>query len=249
MRVFFFGNNELAVRVLDFLISAGTPIVGLSIHPPGRAKFAERLQEIAGVPDSCVFNGETLRHTETVQAIRELKADLGLSVKFGYILKPELFGIFPQGCLNLHTSFLPFNRGANPNVWPIVEGTPAGVTLHRIDASIDTGPVVAREEVAVVPTETGQTLYQKLEEAAYRLFVREWPAIQSGRLTFSEQPVGGTSHTVKDYERLRAIDAEKLYRAADLINIMRACTFPPYPGAYLNYGDRKVFMRLELYEG
>jgi methionyl-tRNA formyltransferase len=196
-----------------------------------------------------VFDAETLRHPDTIQAVRELKADLGLSVKFGYILKPEMFGIFPHGCLNLHTSFLPYNRGANPNVWPIVEGTPAGVTLHRIDAGIDTGPIVSREEVAVSPTDTGQTLYQKLEDAAYTLFVREWPAIQSGRLTFIEQPVAGTFHSVKDYDTLLEINAEKSYRGVDLINILRACTFSPYPGAYLQHEDRKVFMRIELYEG
>jgi methionyl-tRNA formyltransferase len=245
MRLFFFGNNELAVRVLEFLVQDRAPIVGLAVHPLQRAKFADRLKDLSGLPPECIFNGETLRQAHAFEAIRDLKVDLGLSVKFGYILKAELFGIFPQGCLNLHTSFLPYNRGANPNVWSIVEGTPAGVSLHFVDAGIDTGPIVSQKQVEVSLADTGLTLYQKLEEAAYRLFMEEWPAIKAGQIKRSNQPGSGTYHAVIDYESLQAIDPNKMYRASELINILRACTFPPHSGAYLDLPDRRIYVNID----
>ena len=69
---------------------------------------------------------------------------------------------------------LDFNKGKKPNVWPIIEGTPAGVALHFIDENIDTGPIIARKEVLIEPTETAYSLYHKLiDEKAQRKGITE----------------------------------------------------------------------------
>lgn len=248
MRIFFFGNNELAVRVMGYLKRVDAEIVGLCVHPPARAIMADRLIELAGLPSESVFEAESLRDSATIDAIRELKPDLGISIKFAYVLKPELFDVFPQQCINLHTSFLPHNRGMNPNVWALVEGTPAGATLHVIDKGVDTGPILSQVRVDVTPTDTAKTLYHKLDDAAYDLFERDWPRFRARQLRPQVQVEVGTSHMRKDFGRLRQIEADKMYRAADLINILRACTFPPYPGASVEIDGRKVCIRIELQE-
>jgi methionyl-tRNA formyltransferase len=171
-----------------------------------------------------------------------------ISVYFGYILRAEALAIPTRGTLNLHAGLLPFNRGVHPNVWSLVEGTAAGVTLHWVDAGVDTGDLAAQCEVPVTPTDTGATLYARLEDAALSLFRNAWPEVENNTLARTPQSPGGTLHRVSDVEVLDRIDPERTYKARELIDILRARTFPPYKGAYLALGDRKVYLRLEVWE-
>src|SRR5690606_7176717 len=162
---------------------------------------------------------------------------------------PEVLSLFPLEVLNLHPSYLPYNRGAHPNVWSIVEETPAGVTLHYVDAGIDTGDIVAQREVPVAPSDTGGSLYRKLERAGLELLQEAWPHIKAGRVRRQPQPRDrGTFHRVAQLGELDRIDLDKEYRARDLINLLRARTFPPYKGAYFEDQGRRVYIRLELEE-
>ena len=123
-------------------------------------------------------------------------------------LPKTLLDAFPAGCINLHTGYLPYNRGAYPNVWCIVEGTPAGVRLHYLDEGVDTGAIVARREVAVEPVDTGRSLFEKLEEAALRLFQETWPAIASGAAPRAAQNPSEGTHRVADVARIDEIDLD-----------------------------------------
>ena len=108
--------------------------------------------------------------------------------------------------MNLHPSFLPYNRGANPNVWSIIDRTPAGVSLHYVDQGVDTGDLIAQHEVEVLPWDTGFTLYGKLEEAAVTLFQENWASIRRGAIPRHIQPSeAGTSHTTREVAQLDCI--------------------------------------------
>ncbi len=203
--------------------------------------------ETARVDTDHIFDGSKLRQPEILEAIQSLGADIALSILFGYILKPDLINSFPQGVVNLHPSYLPFNRGAHPNIWSIVEQTPAGVTLHYIDDKIDTGDIIAQQQVPVDITDTGASLYRKLEEASVALFKETWDQIRTGRAPrFRQTGQLGTYHRVKDVAEIDLIDLDQPYTARELINIIRARTFPPYPGAYFMYQGRKIYVRLQL---
>lgn len=250
MDIFFLGNNRLGWQALSWLREQGEQVVGIAVHPEGKSKFREEIVDAAGLPDDRIFDGSSLEDPEVMGRIRSIVPDIGISVLFGYILRPAFFEIFPRGCVNLHTSYLPYNRGANPNVWSIIEGTPAGVTLHEIDAGVDTGAILAQDTVDVEPVDTGQSLYLKLEEAALELFTRTWPALKEGKLTPEPvDPDEGTSHRVRDLEAVGEIDLDRTYKARELIDLIRARTFPPYPGAYFEAGGRRVYLRLDLQYG
>lgn len=247
MRVLFLGNNWLGWQVLRWLRHQNETVVGLVVNAPKRAKHRAEIVQTSGLSAGQIFSGETLRQTTVLAAIRELNAEIAVSVMFGHILQPEIFQLFANGCINLHPSFLPYNRGAHPNVWSLVDGTPAGVTLHYIDAGVDTGDIIAQREVPVAPIDTGETLYRRLELASLELFTDTWPAVCAGRAARRKQPLtGGTCHRTCDLQQLDDIDLEAPYKARDLINLLRARTFPPYPGAYFRDGERKVHLRLEL---
>ena len=248
MKILFLGNNWLGWQVLKWLKETGREIVGLVIHPEEKRKYADEILRTASLPEERVFLATELNDTKVRERIMSLKADVGLSVMFGYILKKEFLNLFPRGCFNLHTSYLPYNRGNYPNVWAIVDGTPAGVTLHLVDEGVDTGPIVAREEVKIEPVDTGETLYHKLERAGVRLFKNTWPRIEKGDYDLvSQDPTLGVFHKKRDVEKIDRIDLEKTFRARDLINVLRARTFPPYRGAYFEENGKKIFIEIKLY--
>ena len=248
MRIVYFGNNRLGWMVLDWLREQGAEIAGLVLHPPARRRFGDEIERAAALAPDRIFDGSRLREPDVLDRIGSLRADLGLSVMFGYILRAPLIGLFPRGVVNLHPSLLPFNRGACPNVWSIVDGTPAGATLHYIDTRVDTGDLIAQQKVEVEPVDTGLTLYGKLETAAFDLFRRAWPAVLSGVAAHVPQPAGaGTSHRMRDLDGIAEIDLDRQYTGRELIDILRARSFPPYPGAYFRAADgRRVNLRLEL---
>ena len=222
-------------------------LIGLVVHPPETRKFGEEILAIAQIPEENVFLGPTLQNTSIIRHIQALNPDVILSVFFGYILKPEVIKIPRKGCINLHPALLPFNRGQYPNVWSIIDGTPSGVTIHYIDEGIDTGEIIAQKEVLVEIIDTGQTLYLKLEDACIELFKNTWPRICEGHFSKISQRLDvGTYHRTKDVKQIDRIDLDATYTAQNLIDLVRARTFPPYRGAYIETNGRKIFLRLEL---
>ena len=247
MRILFLCNNRVGLQILQWLMKQNEEIVGLVVHPPGKQKYVKEIINSSQLDRKHIFEGPELREQNTLDAINALKPDLGLSIFFGYILKPQFLEMFPEGVINLHPSYLPYNRGQYPNVWSIIEETPAGVSLHYIDPGIDTGDIVAQRKVVVEPIDTGKSLYRKLEKACTELFRDTWPSIRSGKVPRIDQSKEkGTFHLTREVEKIDCIDLDRKYRARDLINILRARTFSPYPGAYFNHRDRKVFLRLQL---
>jgi methionyl-tRNA formyltransferase len=246
MRVLLFANNRLGHSVTRWLRTSSAEIVGVVAHPAGSGKFTREIVEDAGVAADRVFDGSKLRQRDTLEAIASLRPQIGVSVLFGYILQPELIAMFPEGCINLHPALLPYNRGAYPNVWSIVDRTPAGVTIHYIDAGIDTGDIIVQRETPVEPFDTGATLYAKLEAEALSLFQETWPWIASGCAPRFPQCGRGTQHRVRDAERLDEIDLDRAYTGRELIDILRARTFPPYRGAFIRCGGRKVYISVQF---
>lgn len=247
MRIVFLGNNWVAWQVLKYLKAQKENVVGLVVHPLGKCKFRKEIIDTAHLNSNWIFEGQDLKESSVLEAIKALQPDIGLSVLFGFILRPEFLALFESGVANLHPSFLPYNRGSNPDIWSIVDKTPAGATLHYIDGGVDTGHIIAQEQVAIEPVDTGYTLYRKLEETCVDLFKATWPMMRSGcapRLLQDKQE--GTYHATADVNRIDAIDLDKTYTARELIDVIRARTFKPYPGAYFSHQGRKVFLRLQL---
>lgn len=248
MRIFYLGNNLLGLKVLEFLKKQKEKICGLGVHLPEKAKYVNEIINCSRLEKSKIISGDRINGPETVKKIERLKPDIILSICFGYILKPEIIRVPPLGVMNLHSAYLPCNRGANPNVWSIVNATPAGVSLHYIDAGIDTGDIIAQKQVPVDWLDTAKTLYEKSEKEAFKLFQQSWPDIKSGKIERRKQVGKGSFHRLKDLERIDRIDLGKKYKAKDLINILRSRTFPPYNGAYIEVNGRRIYLRLELYE-
>jgi len=241
------GNNWLGWQVIRWLRQQNENIVGLIIHPPEKSKFGNEITKESGVDASYILDGSKFKEHGFVDVVRNLKPDIGLSILFGYIISREVIDIFPNGCVNLHPAFLPYNRGVYPNVWSIVEETPAGATLHYINEEIDAGNIIAQIEIPVEPVDTGVSLYRKLEIASLKLFQDNWGEIRSGsNLSVPQDLSKGTSHRIKDVVKIDHIELDKYYSGKEMIDILRALTFPPYNGAYFVVNGRRIYMQLQL---
>lgn len=249
MRVLFFGNGAVAAELAAWITAQGDEIVGLVLHPEERSRDQPAIIAAAGGGAGEPLPGHQLKQVEILDEIQRRRPDIGVSAFFGYRVPAAVLSALPGGCVNVHPAWLPFNRGAFPNVWAIIDGTPAGATIHYMDAGFDTGDVIARRKVDVEPVDTGGSLYRKLERTCVELFRENWPAVRTGRAPRVKQDDGGTSHRVADVAAIDEIRLDQAYQAGALIDILRARTFHPHEGAFFRVGKRKVFVRLNLTYG
>ncbi len=132
--------------------------------------------------------------------IDEHRVHFLVSYGYRYILKPDLLAKLPDRAVNLHISLLPWNRGADPNLWSFLDDTPKGVSIHYLDDGIDTGDVLFQREVVFSDTkaETLATTYDKLNLEIQSLFQDQWNAIKKGRCRHRPQTGPGSFHTSAD---------------------------------------------------
>ena len=126
-------------------------------------------------------------------------------ISYGYrhILRNDILSLFPDKAINLHISYLPWNRGADPNFWSFLEDTPKGVTIHHLDEGIDTGDIIIQQEVEFdSERDTLATSYEKLHTAIQDLFKQNWQDIKSGQGQRQQQTSEGSSHKLKDKKKL-----------------------------------------------
>lgn len=127
--------------------------------------------------------------------------DLGISYGYRHILKAEHLAALP--CINLHISYLPWNRGADPNLWSWIDNTPKGVTIHWIDEGIDTGDIITQRMTAMHAHEMLSSSYEALHRDIVEMFAATWPAIRSGNASRIPQPKGGSLHRIADRQKVQ----------------------------------------------
>ncbi|MBW3539552.1 MAG: hypothetical protein KY476_04720 [Planctomycetes bacterium] len=162
--------------------------------------------------------------------------DLIVVAFYDRILPESLFALPPLGAWNLHLGDAERYRGAYPNIWALANGdTEYAVTLHRIDAGIDTGPILAKRRFPLPPDMTGRELYDKMTEEGLRLFAECFEELVSGRALVAAQPQSNAAARTHYRREL----THELAVSDELKNRVRALTFPPFPPPYFHIGRRK----------
>jgi methionyl-tRNA formyltransferase len=116
-----------------------------------------------------------------------------------------------------------------------------------MDEGVDTGPVIATSEVDTRFDETGKDLYARLEAASIELFVETWPQVESGECNATEQEsVDATYHTKNDFTDLCELDPEATYSVRDLLDVLRALTFPPFDNAHVEIDGDRYFVDVNI---
>ena len=177
MRVIFMGTPDFSVGTLEALIEAEHEVclvVTQPDKPKGRGKEMQftPVKEAAVKHDIPVYQPKKIREPECVEVLRKYQADVMVVVAFGQILPKEILELTPYGCINVHASLLPKYRGAAPIQWAILDGEEVtGVTTMQMDEGLDTGDMILKEEIPILPDETGESLHDKLAAAGAALCV------------------------------------------------------------------------------
>ncbi|RKX28706.1 MAG: formyl transferase [Candidatus Zixiibacteriota bacterium] len=178
---------------------------------PDRPVLASFLKELGN--DVITFSGKLTDDHSLLEGV-----DWAISYGYGHIIKPNVISRLQGRIINLHISLLPWNRGADPNLWSFLEDTPKGVTIHFIDSGIDTGQILAQEEVEMECDDTLSTSYQRLTNKIELLFMEIWTDICTGKCKCVPQVGDGTSHRRKDKKKYMHLLTEKWdTKTSDLI--------------------------------
>jgi methionyl-tRNA formyltransferase len=187
--------------------------------------------------------------TDSVMSKLPDNVDLGVLAWWPKILKSPLLETPRYGFVNTHPSLLPHNRGKHYNFWALVEQAPFGVTLHYADSGIDTGDIVAQQEIPYDWCDTGESLYCKAQEAIVGLFCQTYPILRTGH--FDSKPQSrefGSFHHSSEIDQASKIDLNGVYRGRDLINLLRARTFEGYPGCWFEEAGKSYEISIKIKE-
>ncbi|MBI4742966.1 MAG: methionyl-tRNA formyltransferase [Betaproteobacteria bacterium] len=239
MKLIFAGTPEFAAEALREIFAAGHRVALVLTQPDrpaGRgmslqASPVKRLALDAGVE---VFQPTTLKDEAAQEVLRAVGADVVVVAAYGLILPQAVLDIPRLGCINIHASLLPRWRGAAPIQRAILAGdTESGVCIMRMDAGLDTGPVLRSEVVAISPGETAASLHEKLAGLGGRLVVE---ALAGLPLPAVPQASAGVTYAAK----IDKAEAEIDWRlpADQLERLVRA--FNPFPGAFFRQGGSVV---------
>ncbi|MFA6190597.1 MAG: formyltransferase family protein [Candidatus Staskawiczbacteria bacterium] len=244
-KIILLANDEVGLKIAKYLKSQKENIVGLVLHPKNKAKLADKIRKTIGIKN--IFYADQMGSPDFLEKIKKIQPDIALSMWFGYILKSEFIKLFPSGCINLHNSFLPLNRGKYPHVWAVYNDSKYGVSIHYIDEKIDTGDILIRKEVKVKPTDIAGTLYSRSLEEIVKLFISFWPHFKKGGIKVIKQNNKiATSHFAKDIERLDFIDLNKKYLGKHLINQLRSRSFVDRTYAYFLHKKKHIYIKITL---
>jgi methionyl-tRNA formyltransferase len=202
---------------------------GRRLTPPPVKQLAEQL----GLP---VIQPRRLRQPEAMAQLRAWAPNVIVVAAFGQILKPEVLGLPPHGCINVHASLLPRWRGASPIVASILHGdAETGVTIMRMDPGLDTGPILSQCSIPITPDDTAGTLSHKLSLLGAELLAEALPAYLAGSLPPRPQPDHGVTLAPllsKSEGQLDLTqDAEALVRRVRAFNPWPAASLPWKGGA------------------
>ena len=239
LRVVFAGTPAFALPTLRALLDAGHEVVGAYTQPDRPAGRGRRPQPSAvstlaselGIP---VIAPQSLQ--DQADPLARRRPDVMVVVAYGQRLPPAVLAVPRLGCINLHASLLPRWRGAAPVAHAIAAGDErTGVTIIRMDEGMDTGPVLAREEMTILPTDTQGSLQDRLAQVGSLLLVRALAPWAAGTL----QPVAQDEALASQAPRLSKAwgRVDWTSSAVAIERHIRACD--PWPGAHCWAGTQR----------
>ena len=243
MRVGFAGTPAFAARSLEAIARAGHTIP-LCLTQPDRPKGrglkleASPVKALAGSLGIPVAQPASLKADADRAAIVAVPLDVLVVAAYGLILPPPILAWPKHGCLNVHASLLPRWRGAAPIVRAIEAGDArTGITIMRMDAGLDTGPMIDTVDVAIGARDTAGTLHDRLAEAGAAAIVATLARLaRDGSVASTPQPADGATYATKIGKADGAIDWKR--PAVELDRRVRA--FDPTPGAHASYAGEAL---------
>ncbi|GAB2893108.1 methionyl-tRNA formyltransferase [Uliginosibacterium flavum] len=232
MKIAFAGTPEFAAIALRAILDAGfeVPLVltqpdrpagrGMQLHPSA-------VKQVALAHDIPVDQPEKLRTPEQQAALAACGADVLVVAAYGLILPQVVLDLPRLACLNIHGSLLPRWRGAAPIHRAIEAGdTETGITIMQMEAGLDTGPMLLKQALPILPTDTTASLHDKLAALGGTMIVEALRTLEKGPLPATIQPAEGVTYAHKIDKSEAALD----FRQSAEVLARKLRAFDPFPG-------------------
>lgn len=243
-RIVFMGSPDFAVPVLAGLAQQ-YDIVGVVTQPDrpsGRGRVmtpppVKVLAQELGLP---VMQPVKLRAPEAFEQLVAWKPDAIVVAAFGQILRQNVLDLPEYGCINVHASYLPRWRGAAPIQAAILHGDAyTGVSIMRMDAGIDTGPVFYQEKMDILTEDTAGSLSQRLSELGRETLLKVLPLILAGQLTAQLQNDAEATYV----SMINKEDGQLNWDQPAEVLERKIRAYNDWPGAYTTWKDQILKVR------
>lgn len=239
MRIVFAGTPDFAAVALKALLQAGHQVVGVYSQPDrpagrGRKLTPSPVKQVAldaGIP---VFQPLNFKDQDTRDELTALAPDVMIVAAYGLILPRAVLETPRLGCLNIHASLLPRWRGAAPIQRAIAAGDEqTGITIMQMDVGLDTGDMLLKTTTAIMPSDTGGSLHDRLADMGGEAIVEALAQLAAGSLVAEPQDDSLANYAHKLSKDEGHIDWSRPAVAID--RQIRA--FHPWPGSYTDTSD------------
>lgn len=249
MRIVFFGTSVFAVPALQMLKKQSWAEIIAVVSTP--SKPVGRKQEIAPSPVAAeakrlglpVLAPEKLKNPEWLETFSKLNPDLVVLASYGKIVPQSTLDIPKHGFINIHPSLLPKYRGASPIEGAILGGDKkTGVTVMKMDAQMDHGPILSQTEIELHGDERARELEAKLAQIGAELLIKTIPSYIHGEILLQEQEHDKATFTKlisrEDGRVELNLPAEEIYR--------RYRAYDPWPGIWTVLRIKNQELRIKL---
>lgn len=242
LRTVFMGTPDFAVPCLDMLVEEGYPIAAVVTQPDrpkgrGQKLAYSPVKETALSYNLPVLQPASIKNDNTFEQIAALKPDIIIVVAFGQLLPKKLLDLPPYGCINVHASILPHYRGSAPIHWAIINGeTATGITTMYMDVGMDTGDMILKAEIPILPSDTTGSLHDKLKDVGASVLSDTLRQMADGNA-----PRVSQNSAEATYARMLCRDTERInwhQPATAIHNLVRGLT--PWPVAYCKYQNKSL---------
>lgn len=240
LNIIFMGTPDFAKESLESIYNAGHNIMAVVTNPDrpkgrGMKMIASPVKEFAIEKSIPIFQPDKIREIE--EDLVNLKPDLFCVVAYGKILPQDILDIPKLGSINVHGSLLPAYRGAAPIQWAVINGDKTtGITTMYMDAGMDTGDMILKQEVEIGENETTGELWSRLSTIGAKLLVETVSQIENG--TVSRIPQTGIATMAPMLKKEMARIDWKNKNVIEIKNLVRGLN--PIMGAYSMLQNKKL---------
>lgn len=241
IHIVFMGSPDFALPVLRNLVR-NYLVVGVVTQPDrpagrGRILTPPPVKELALSLNIPVIQPNRLKEPDAFAQLQAWQPDLIVVAAFGQILRQNVLDLPPLGCVNVHASLLPRWRGAAPVQAAIISGdATTGITIMKMDAGVDTGPILAQHAVPILVEDTGETLGSRLAEVGGELLMMTLPRYLSGEI----KPFNQDNSLATYAAMLKKEDGQLDFNLPAEILERRVRAFYPWPGTYMQWGTETL---------
>lgn len=242
LRTVFMGTPDFAVPCLDMLVREGYPIDAVITQPDRPKGRGQKLTyspvKVAALNyNLSIIQPDNIKNDDFYNQIAALTPDVIIVIAFGQFLPKRLLDLPRYGCINVHASLLPKYRGSAPIHWAIINGElMSGITTMYMDVGMDTGDMITKAEIPILPGDTTGSLHDKLQNLGAEVLAGTLQQIADG--TAPREPQNDAEAT---YAQLLCRNTERIdwhQPAVAIHNLIRGLN--PWPGAYCKYQNKSL---------